>query len=195
MRVVSLTTLALLCACGPSGINSEHDAEQAYLGLDRMVDKAISLGFDGYNTASSANIDPQLADGELSGTLTVDGQVDQGNSNNKGMRLTVALDEYADEMLEGEAGEELEVSYATDSSQLPELEVQLRDLPDGTMAGSLIGEFGMAGDLEGNVLLSLDIIGEVDDDGAGGIQRTEGTVAVSGSATTPYGVYTVDVQL
>jgi len=195
MRAALVTTVALLCACGGGGVNSEHDAEQAYLGLDRMVDKAIGLGFDGYSTASSANIDDQVAAGEISGTLTVSGQVDQGNSDNKGMRLTVELDGYADEILEGEEGDDLEVSYGTDSAAAPELGVQLRDLPNGTMAGSLVGEFDMEGDLVGNVLLSLDIIGEIEDDGAGGIQRTEGTVAVSGSATTPYGVYTVDVQL
>ncbi len=195
MRPVLLTTMALLCACGDGGVNSEHNAEQAYLGLDRMVDKAIGLGFDGYSTASSANIDEQVAAGDISGTLTVGGQVEQGNSDNKTMRLTLALDGYADQILEGEEGDDLEVSYETDSAQLPELEVLLRDLPNGTMAGSLIGEFDMEGDLVGNVLLSLDIIGEIEDDGAGGVQRTEDTVAVSGSATTPYGVYTVDVSL
>jgi len=51
----------------------------------------MQLGFDGFNSASSANIATQTAAGAKSGTLTVTGQVDQGASANKGMRLQVAL--------------------------------------------------------------------------------------------------------
>ena len=76
----ALLSLPLLCAaCGGAGVSNESDAALAYLGLDGMVSKAMGLGFDGYNTASSANIEDQLANGDLSGTLTVAGQVDQGS--------------------------------------------------------------------------------------------------------------------
>ena len=82
----------------------------AYLGLDPSVDKAITLGFAGFNAASSANISPQSADGGVSGTMTVTGQVDQGTSANKGMRLADALSNYSDDG---------HVTYNTDSNALP----------------------------------------------------------------------------
>ena len=84
-------------ACGDDGVSSTEDAKNAYLGLDPSIDKAITLGFAGFNSAKSANIDAQTAMGTKSGTLTVTGQVDQGNSANKGMRLLVAMTGYSDD--------------------------------------------------------------------------------------------------
>src|SRR5262245_6992040 len=81
---------ALVSGCGP-GVNSDEQARRAYLGLDPSIDKAIQAGFDGFNSASSANISPQTKTGTASGMLTVTGQVDQGASANKGMRLSEAL--------------------------------------------------------------------------------------------------------
>ena len=53
--------------------------------------------------ASSANIPEQTGAGELSGTMTISGQVDQGASANKGMRLEMSLaGDYADVILEGD---------------------------------------------------------------------------------------------
>ncbi len=184
----------LLTACG-GGVSNEADAEAAYLGLDGMLAKAVNLGFAGYNGASSANIEPQTTEGEVTGALTVDGQVDQGASDNKGMRLTLALDEYSDGEVELEDDTTYALTYYTEADALPELDVQLRDIPDGTLAGTLVGAFVMDGELEGDVVLSLDLIGEIEDDGAGGVQRTEGTVVVSGSATSPYGIYAVELEL
>ncbi|MCK6505250.1 hypothetical protein L6R53_17930 [Myxococcota bacterium] len=68
----------------------------AYLGPDGALIQGMELGFDGFHAASSANIDPQSADGDVSGTLTVTGQVDQGSSDNKGLRLELSLEEYID---------------------------------------------------------------------------------------------------
>src|SRR5258708_4492138 len=85
------TPLAAASACGgadsgggtpPAAVQSEADARAAYLGLDPSIDRAIGLGFDGFNSASSANISPQTGKGALAGTLTVTGQVDQGASPN-----------------------------------------------------------------------------------------------------------------
>src|SRR5215469_4021145 len=60
--LVALTVLGAFAACG-GGVNSTDDAKKAYMGLDPSVDKAITLGFAGFNSATSANISPQSADG------------------------------------------------------------------------------------------------------------------------------------
>jgi aryl-alcohol dehydrogenase-like predicted oxidoreductase len=73
---------------------------QSDLGLDNAVEKSIKLGFDGFDSASSANISPQTANGDEHGTLTITGQVDQGASANKGMRLRVGMVAYNDGPLE-----------------------------------------------------------------------------------------------
>jgi hypothetical protein len=100
--------VVLVASCG-SSVQSEEDARKAYLGLDPSIDKAIGLGFDGFNSASSANITPQTADGGVRGTMTVTGQVDQGTSANKGMRLFDALDNYSDDGL---------ITYQTNAAAL-----------------------------------------------------------------------------
>src|SRR6516164_1646408 len=98
VALVALTLVGVFAACG-GGVNSTDDARKAYLGLDPSVDKAITLGFQGFNTASSANISPQTANGTKTGALTVTGQVDQGASSNKGMRLNTAYTTYSDDGL------------------------------------------------------------------------------------------------
>jgi hypothetical protein len=67
--IIALAGLAFLgafAACG-NDVSSTEDAKNAYLGLDPSVDKGITLGFAGFNAASSANIDAQSADGGVSG--------------------------------------------------------------------------------------------------------------------------------
>ena len=81
---------------GCNGVDTAHEAELAYLGLDGATDRALNLGMDGYNAASSANIDAQEGPGDVSGTLTVSGKVDQGSSDNKGLRLEMQLTECSD---------------------------------------------------------------------------------------------------
>ena len=51
--IIALAGLAFLgafAACG-NDVSSTEDAKNAYLGLDPSVDRAIQLGFDGYNLA------------------------------------------------------------------------------------------------------------------------------------------------
>ena len=64
----SITSIALAASalasvlasgCG-SGVSSDEQARRAYVGLDVAIDKAINLGFDGFNAASSANIPAQI---------------------------------------------------------------------------------------------------------------------------------------
>src|SRR5689334_6540163 len=86
-----------LVACG-SGVSSDEQARRAYLGLDASIDKAIQLGFDGFNMSTSgANIPKETGSGTVSGTVAVTGQVDMGASANKGMRLMVEFVNYSDD--------------------------------------------------------------------------------------------------
>jgi hypothetical protein len=183
MRSASIVALVLLAACG-NGVSSTEEAQKAYLGLDPSVDKAITLGFAGFNSASSANISPQSADGGVSGTMTVNGQVDQGSSANKGMRLNDALSNYSDDG---------KVTYNTDANALPALTINLKGIPTGTLDGSLTGSFLMSGGLSGQVSLSLTFAGELESGPGGTVVRKAGTTHITGTATSPAGTYNVNV--
>src|SRR5689334_5942927 len=85
-----------LAACSDDEVDSDEQARRAYLALDGSITKSLNLGFQGFNLATNANIDAQMTTGTKAGTLAVDGQVDQGSSDNKGMRLYVAMVGYDD---------------------------------------------------------------------------------------------------
>ncbi|HEY0133707.1 MAG TPA: hypothetical protein VGB85_06490 [Nannocystis sp.] len=176
---------------GPGGggvVNDEVAARQAYLGLDRAIDRAIDLGFAGFNAASSANIPEQSQAGDLSGLMVINGKVDQGSSANKGMRLEMTLaQDYADLVLEGD----VEVIYNGGPAQL---DMSFKGLPNADFSGSLHGTFVMDHDLVGDVTLDLNMSGQTEDAG-GIIVRSPGTIRVTGTATSDYGVFNVDVAL
>ncbi len=174
---------------GPSGVvDDELAAELAYLGLDRAIDRAIKLGFDGYNAATSANIPEQSEPGDVAGEMIVGGKVDQGASNNKEMDLEVTLVNYDD----GPVRTEYEIIYNGGPAIL---DLSLKKLPDADLTGSLTGRFVMDGDLVGDVMLDLAITGMTQDSGDGTIVRAPGTIRVVGTATSDYGVFNVDVAL
>ena len=184
-----------LAAC--NSVSSEAEAELSYVGLNGAIERSIGLGFDGFNAADSANIAPQEGEGDVSGTLIISGQVDQGSSDNKGMRLEMLMDDYAD-LIDVDADEDSEfaVTYWTDPEDQPKLDMQLKDIPDGTVDGTLMGTFEMEGDLEGQVILDLNLSGAIEDDGDGGTQRVAGGTRVIGLATGPSGgEYEVDLEI
>jgi hypothetical protein len=193
-RVRTLAVAAAIAAgCGSNNVDSKDDARRAYLGLDGSIDRAIDLGFKGFNEANSANIPAEMTSGAMAGMLTVAGQVDQGVSANKQMRLTVAMAGYRD--VSG-------LTYDTDVSvdggvALPALDMSLQEIPTGTLSGTLVGTFRMSGDLSGPVTLNLTFNGELeaDPDGGtnGGVVRKPGTTHVTGTATSPAGTFAVDV--
>ncbi len=185
MRSTPIVAVLLLAACGDN-VSSTEDARKAYLGLDPSVDKAISLGFEGFNTSSNgANISPQTADGGISGTMTVTGLVDQGSSSNKNMNLDEALSNYSDDG---------KLTYKTDAAALPALDISLKNFPDGTLDGTLTGSFIMSGDLSGQVSLALTFTGQTQaGPTAGTVLRKPGTTHITGTATSPAGTYNVDV--
>jgi hypothetical protein len=173
--------------CGSDDVDSDEEARQAYLGLDLAIDKGIELGFQGFNSASSANISAQMATGIKTGTMVVTGQVDQGTSANKGMRLSLALTTFSDVD---------KYTYDTDPAKpLPALGMSLKSIPTGTVDGTLAGELQMSGALMGPVTLTLSFTATLEPDPAGGIvHRKPGTTHITGTAVSPAGTYTVDVM-
>jgi len=192
--VLALALALVGPACGDEGVSSEEDARAAYIGMDGVIAKALTLGMQGFNEASSANIPPQSGTGDVMGTIDITGQVDMGASDNKGMRLNIALVDYLDEIPEPD--EELMIVYDTDpDGELPFLQLSLRNIPDGTITGTLTGDFLMSGDLEGVVTLNLSLSGNIEDDGTGGVRRVAGSITVTGTATSPAGTYDVNVTI
>ena len=190
------TSLLALAACGSNNVSSNDDARRAYLGLDGSIDKSIDLGFKGFNQANSANIPTEMGTGSLSGTLTITGQVDQGVSANKQMRLDVAMSNYSDvaNFVYHTGGNP---DAGADAGTAPTLDMSLQGIPTGTLSGSLVGTFTMSGALEGPVALNLMFTGDLESDPDGGtnagVIRKPGTTHVTGTATSPAGTYTVDV--
>jgi hypothetical protein len=201
LRVLAVLTASLFTV-GLSGcdndISSDEQARRAYLGLDKSVEKSLQLGFAGFNAASSANIPPQSGTGNAGGTLTITGQVDQGSSSNKGMRLRVGMTGYTDGEVKVEGEDAVDVTYntTTDTAMQPALNLSLKNIPTGTFDGTLVGTFQMAGDLEGDVTLNLTMTGQLEDDGTGKVRRKAGTTTVTGTAKSGEGgEYQVNVTL
>jgi len=172
-------------------VSSEESARRAFLGLDRSVGKSITLGFAGFNAATSANIPTQMGTGDDGGTLTITGKVDQGASANKGMRLDVAMAGYSDGLISFDGGT-VKVVYAT-TTPPPALTLQLKNIPNGTYDGTLVGAYQMSGDLTGTVQLNLAMSGTIEDDGTGKVRRKAGTTTVTGTATAASGTYQVNL--
>jgi hypothetical protein len=186
---------SLSVGCSDDGVSSDEEARRAYLGLDSSIEKALGLGMDGFNAASSANIPEQMTTGDVTGTMVVSGQVDQGVSPNKEMRLLVALVDYSDGPAVTVEEEDINITYDTDAAALPALDLSLRNIPDGTFTGTLLGTYSMSGDLDGSVTLNLTMSGEIESDGTGGIRRKLGTTHVTGTATSGDGTYNVELMI
>lgn len=182
---------ALIAGCQQPPTNENvadaDSARRAYLGLDIAVDRALKLGFDGFNAASNANIPTQMDVGDVAGTMTVGGKVDQGASNNKEMDLQLTLAGYSDGPVEGM----YEIVY--DGPGV--LDLSLRGLPNADLTGTLTGDFTMSGALAGIVQLDVAITGKTEEAPDGTIRRQAGTIHVVGTATSDYGVFDIDVSL
>ena len=195
----TLAITLILAGCGGDDeeISSDEEARRAYLGLDLSIEKSLNLGMDGYNAADNANIPDQESVGDVDGTIVVGGQVDAGSSDNKEMRLYITMVAYTDGpfIIDEEGEEEAEIIYSTDEADLPYLELSLRDSPDGTFTGALVGTYEMVGHLEGSVTLDLTMSGEIEDAGDGTMTRVVGSTDVTGTATSGDGLYEVAVTL
>ena len=184
-RLFALVAMVVACSSNAS-VSSAEDAKNAYLGLDASIDKAITLGFAGFNSASSANISPQNDVGAKGGTMTITGQVDQGASNNKGMRLFEKLITYSDNGT---------ITYSTSDAALPALNMTLKGIPTGTLTGTLIGSYAMDGALKGPVDLNLSFTGQLQPNAtdAKKVERKPGTTHITGTATASGTSYAVDI--
>jgi hypothetical protein len=200
---VALSTAGLLVlagvACSDPEIDSDEEARRAYLGLDRSISKSLALGFAGFNAASSANIPAQMMNGDATGTLAITGQVDQGSSNNKGMRLRVGMAEFSDGAfaVDADGKKKITVTYntVTDPAAQPQLQLALKNIPTGTFTGTLEGTFQMSGALGGQAVLMLSFSGTLESNGSGGTQRTVGSTKVTGTVTSGDGQYNVDLSI
>jgi hypothetical protein len=197
--MVGCFTFAMSCLAGcdnGNGVHSEEEARRAYLGLDLSIDQALDLGLRGFNDAKSANIPPESGAGMIAGTITVTGQVDQGASDNKQMRLGVAMSGYSDVAhlvyATGASGNGAGGAGGTVEAQ-PTLDMSLKGIPSGTLSGELVGTFQMSGDLAGPVTLHLAFTADLQSNGASGTIRKAGTTHITGTAASPPGTYTVDV--
>lgn len=193
---LALVVVATGGAC--TTVDSEEEARLAYLGIDKALERAVQLGFDGFNAADSANIPAQSDDGDDAGTMEVTGQVDQGASANKGMRLNVVLTDYSDGPIDDpeteDVEEELAVVYNTLEGGALRLELQLKDIPDGDLSGELTGSVTASGDIEGDLFLDISITADIEaGEGEQRVQRVEGTTRITGTATSEAGEYQVDV--
>ena len=195
-----MTALFGACSDGDD-IDSNEEARRAYFGLDGSIEKSLQLGFAGFNAASSANIDPQMMAGDDSGMLTITGQVDQGASANKGMRLRVGMVDYYDgEVTIEQEGDDvvlINLTYDTDADPnlQPLLDLKLANIPSGTFTGSLTGSYIMDGDLEGKAELDLTFAGKLMSNGAGGTTRVPLMTTVTGTAKSGDGTYDVNITL
>ncbi|MEO7033895.1 MAG: hypothetical protein ABI548_08435 [Polyangiaceae bacterium] len=195
MRTSLLLLLAATSGCASDSIDSNEQARRAYLALDPSVETSMALGFDGFNTANSANIAPQMAAGSVAGDLTITGQVDQGSSANKGMRLFVAMTGFNDGPVAVDStGDMVDITFATDAASQPALTLSLKGIPTGTLTGTLVGTYHLTGDIAGDVVLNLAFNGQLADGGNGTVIRAPGTTTVVGTAVQGSGTYDVNVS-
>lgn len=203
MRPRFLLAFALLslgaCSNDDDEIDSDEAARRAYLGLDASIEKSIKLGFDGFRAATSANIPPQMTVGAApdgTGTLTISGKVDQGSSANKGMRLDVGMVAYSDGPFPiNDDGDTVVVTYDTPATQ-PALSMMLKNIPTGTIEGTLMGVYLLSGDLAGEITLNVTFNGMMQGTNQQDVSRVPGSTTVTGTATNADGgVYNVQVTI
>ena len=188
-----------LSACGNGSVNNEESTRRAYFGIDAAIDKALNLGMQGFAMATSANIDPQTGNGDVMGTLVVGGQVDQGSSPNKGLRLSTAFTNYDDNVRTTDDAGTIAIVYNGDAGSTRSLNLSLRGIPadgdftaSGTYTGTLVQTLHMTGDLMGDVTLNLTLGGTFHRLAAGGFERLPGST-IMGTAVSPYGTYAVNI--
>ena len=185
-KLLGMGCLMMMLGCG-QGISDEEADERAVLGLQTAIERVISLGFTAFNLSNSANIDETTGAGDESGTLTLNGQIDQGNSDNKGMRLDVVLADYSD----GDV-EETVIVYDSPEGEPADVDLDLRDVPEGTLAGTWIGRFDMSGDLTGAVNLELALSGGLVAGDDGTVLLEQDSTMVTGTAISDFGAFDVD---
>ena len=190
-----LIATAVGCGNGDS-VTSDEQARRAYLGLDKSISKTLALGFAGYNAASNANIPTQMGPGDVTGTLTITGHVDQGNPSQASMGLAAEMTMYSDgKIMVDDKGTLITVTYATNSAAAPSISLKLNSSSGDTLTGSLDGDYTMSGDMQGTVTLHLQLNGTFSGT-APDVMRVAGSTTVTGTATNSSGgTYTVNTTI
>jgi hypothetical protein len=192
-----LIVIATAVGCGNgNSVTSDEQARRAYLGLDKSISKSLALGFAGYNAASNANIPTQMAAGDVTGTLTITGHVDQGTPNQASMGLAAAMAMYSDgKIVVDDKNDTITVTYATEMATPPSLSLKLNSSAGDTLTGSLDGDYAMSGDLQGTVTLNLQISGTFSGT-APNVMRVAGSTTVTGTAVNSSGgTYMVNTKI
>jgi hypothetical protein len=194
----TLCWLATAACSSDNAVDSNEQARRAYLGLDKSVSKSLTLGFQGYDAASSANIPAQTTTGDVRGMVAIIGKVDQGNPSQATMTLDVGMVTYGDGPVPiDDKGHTVSITYdtSTDATQQPVLSLKLNASSGNSIAGTLIGDYTMSGDLKGVVTLDLTIDGTFSGSGTT-VERVPGSTMVTGTAVNSSGgMYEISVTL
>lgn len=198
----ALCLLALgVVQCGGGAVSNEASARRAYFGLDKAVTRALTLAFDGFNAASSANISPQTGMADVMGTMLVDGQVSNGMSMNREMRLNVSLTNYQDmatDSVDGGMSTPIRLTYdkPEDAGTPLSLSLSLRPGTQPSLTGTFSGTVRMSGELTGSVTIFFGITGEVRAVAGMGMryERVPGTTRIAGTVMSSFGTYNVDIM-
>jgi len=193
--------LIMVGACTDDSVDSNEQARRAYLGLDKSVSKSLTLAFQGYDAATSANIPAQMADGDAmpGGTLAITGQVSHGNVNEATMTLDVAMAKYSDSpiIVDTKNNTKITVAYDADASAAmhPVLNLKLNASSGNALTGSLTGDYTMSGDLTGTVTLDLTIAGTFSGTGTSTMRVAGSTMVIGTVVNASGGMYSVNVTL
>jgi hypothetical protein len=100
-------------------------------------------------------------------------------------------------------GDTIKVTYDTSTTQTdqPYLQMMLKNIPTGTLDGSLTsggtmtGVYHLSGDIKGDVSLDLTFTGTLMAGPNNTVVRVPGSTHVTGAATSGDGMYTVDLTI
>ena len=71
--------------------------------------------------------------------------------------------------------------------------MQLKMIPTGTLNGTLIGDYSLTGDIAGTVTLSMTFAGALESSADSGVERAPGTAHITGTASSKYGTFAIDI--
>ena len=141
--ILILVITSLIPACSDDGVSSDEEARRAYFGMDESIANSSRSALQASTPRPAPTSRRSRPRAPRAGTITITGQVDQGNSNNKGMRLHVGMAGYTDGqvVIDGKALD-VNITYATnaDSALQPALTLSLKNIPTGTLTGTLVGD-------------------------------------------------------
>lgn len=182
--LIKTALLPLLLTCAGCTLSPEEAVKQAYLGLDSSLDKTLGLAFTGFNESKDTDVPQQTAHGAWTGSMAILGTVEKTGTTDATLKLVEGMKEYCDD------GKH---TYDTTSSNLPVLQLELKNMPIGTFTGSLTGEFTASDGVAGQVVLDLTFEGVVEPiSGGTKVAPKSGATHITGTTTLNSATYDVD---